>query len=517
MRILCLLSFLFTASAIAGVPRLIHHQGRMAVNGVNFEGTGQFKFALVSKGLYAAALGDTTLPNMAALSETALLGGDVWLRVWFNDGTNGSQLISPDQRLVASPYALYALRADRALLTGIEGPPDKPVLAWGKNSNGQTTVPTLTDVSAISGGSTWSMALLKNGTVTTWGTNAPVPPSGLAYVTTISGGVTHALARRGDGSVVSWGNGPAVPAGLPAATAVAAGQNHSLALLTGGTVQAWGDNTFQQTTVPAGLTNVKTIAAGYDHNLALTTAGAVIAWGWDSGGQSTVPSLLSGVKSVAAGYAFSMALLADGRLRVWGDNADNQSLIPAAATYVTAIAAGASHALSLRADLIPAQVARLDQDNVFTSKNGFGRTPVTNRLEVEGQASKTIAGNWAANSDRRIKDDIQPITGALKKLDGVRLVDFRYTADYRAAHPGIGDTRYLNVVAQEFAEVFPDHVKSSGEKLPDGSDILQVDTYPLTIYSAAAIQELHSENKALKQKLAEQEARLSKLEALLAK
>ncbi len=29
------------------------------------------------------------------------------------------------------------------------------------------------------------------------------------------------------------------------------------------------------------------------------------------------------------------------------------------------------------------------------------------------------------------------------------------------------------------------------EKLPDGSDILQVDTYPLTIYSAAAIQELN--------------------------
>jgi len=101
-------------------------------------------------------------------------------------------------------------------------------------------------------------------------------------------------------------------------------------------------------------------------------------------------------------------------------------------------------------------------------------------------------------------------------------VDFRYTEDYLAAHPEIEDQRYPNVIAQEFAEVFPDHVKESGEFLADGSPILQVDTYPLTIYSAVAVQELHRdsvelrrENEALKQKLNDQENRLSKLEALL--
>jgi hypothetical protein len=51
--------------------------------------------------------------------------------------------------------------------------------------------------------------------------------------------------------------------------------------------------------------------------------------------------------------------------------------------------------------------------------------------------------------------------------------------------------------------------------LPDGSEVLQVDTYPLTIYSAAAIQELHRENRLLQQKLNEQEKRLRKLEELL--
>ncbi|WP_052573147.1 tail fiber domain-containing protein [Haloferula sp. BvORR071] len=179
---------------------------------------------------------------------------------------------------------------------------------------------------------------------------------------------------------------------------------------------------------------------------------------------------------------------------------------------IVSIAAGDSHVLALHSDLVPAQVARLDQPNTFTGKIGIRRSAATNSLEVEGNASKSSAGSWLSNSDRRIKTDIQPLSGALERLDQVRLVDFRYTGSYLASHPGLQDRRYLNVIAQEFAKVFPDHVQGSGELLPDGSEILQVDTYPLTIYSAAAIQELHRENKALKEKLADQEARLRRLE-----
>src|SRR6185369_1739984 len=65
------------------------------------------------------------------------------------------------------------------------------------------------------------------------------------------------------------------------------------------------------------------------------------------------------------------------------------------------------------------------------------------------------------------------------------------TDDYRAQHPSIDDHAYLNVIAQEFQRVFPEAVTSSGDKLPNGEPILQVDSYPLTIYSAAAIQELN--------------------------
>jgi hypothetical protein len=69
-------------------------------------------------------------------------------------------------------------------------------------------------------------------------------------------------------------------------------------------------------------------------------------------------------------------------------------------------------------------------------------------------------------------------------------VRFDYEDEYLKRNEGIDDHAYVNVIAQEFREVFPDYVKGSDERLPDGGEILQVDTYPLTIYTAASVQEL---------------------------
>jgi len=152
-----------------------------------------------------------------------------------------------------------------------------------------------------------------------------------------------------------------------------------------------------------------------------------------------------------------------------------------------------------------------DDDMVITAENvGIKRNPLVNSLEVDGDASKTTAGFWNGNSDRRIKKNVETIGSALEALDKVRLVSFEYTDEYRTAHPSIEERSYMNVIAQEFAEVFPEYVKSSGEKVP-GSDeeILQVDPYPLTIYSAAAIQELHEMLRAKDAQIADQGARLA--------
>lgn len=123
---------------LAAVPHLINYQGRMVVNGVNFDGNGQFKFSLVNKtgtqtywtssadsapadgipdvavtlpvakGLYSVALGDTVLPNMAVLPSGVFSNDEIFLRVWFNDGTRGWEKLAPDQRIAAVGYALMA-------------------------------------------------------------------------------------------------------------------------------------------------------------------------------------------------------------------------------------------------------------------------------------------------------------------------------------------------------------------------------------------------------------------------
>ena len=129
--------------AAAQVPNLISYQGRVAVGTVNFNGTGRFKFALVgnsgaatywsndntsvaggeptaavtlavTNGLYSVLLGDATLPNMTVVPTTVFTNADVRLRVWFDDGTHGSQLLSPDQRIAAVGYAIRAGNAATA-------------------------------------------------------------------------------------------------------------------------------------------------------------------------------------------------------------------------------------------------------------------------------------------------------------------------------------------------------------------------------------------------------------------
>lgn len=145
---------------------------------------------------------------------------------------------------------------------------------------------------------------------------------------------------------------------------------------------------------------------------------------------------------------------------------------------------------------------------------GMGRLSAANRLEVEGNASKTTAGSWLANSDARIKTGIATVTNALDTLSRVRLVQFRYTDDYRAEHTAIEDRPYLNVVAQEFQKVFPEYVKGSGETL-DGQEILQVDSYPLTIYTAAAVQELQAQLHARDAEIQALKAAVAELRSLV--
>jgi Kelch motif protein len=127
---------LFSTIVSAQVPGVINCEGRIVDNGTNFNGTGQFEFALintggttnywandgtavgqpanaiqltVTKGLYSVLLGNTAISNMTvAISPSVVYNSNVLLRVWFNDGVKGFQQLTPDQRVASVGYALVA-------------------------------------------------------------------------------------------------------------------------------------------------------------------------------------------------------------------------------------------------------------------------------------------------------------------------------------------------------------------------------------------------------------------------
>src|SRR5688572_18111421 len=129
----------------AAAPLMTSYQGRVQVSGTNFNGAGQFKFALIGKpagaslwsndgtsidgseptaavsidvsnGLFMVLLGDNSLANMLPLTADIFnANSDVCLRIWFNDGVNGSVQLAPDTRLGSVPYALSADIADGSI------------------------------------------------------------------------------------------------------------------------------------------------------------------------------------------------------------------------------------------------------------------------------------------------------------------------------------------------------------------------------------------------------------------
>ena len=503
--------------------------------------------------------GDTVVPSLsdvvslaASASQSFAVHRDGHVTAWGSGPALPGGLSNVTQIAAGSGHVL-ALKSDGT----VEG--------WGNNNYGQVSaLEAVTNATAVAVGALHSLVLKADGTVQAFGyegDGAAPAPWDLDNVIAIACGRAHNLALKADGTIVAWGlDGNQQVSGNRGVVGTVLNSNETTLMLSkilpdgsgtlyydgpegeielsytsdgSDTLTVTGDTSAlsQGMSVrsgavigPAGLGNVVGIAAGEFHSLAIISDGTVVAWGKSDGGECTPPVGLSGVSKVAAGSNYSMALKTDGTLVTWPSAANTNPIrtIPVNTTQITSIAGGSSHALALRSELIPAQLARLDQDNVFTGKVAIGLTPGTNALEVNGNASKSSAGAWLSNSDRRIKADIESISGALETLDQVRLVDFRYSDDYLAAHPEIEDRRYPNVIAQEFAQVFPDDVKSSGETLPDGSEILQVDTYPLTIYSAAAVQELHrknqqqhGENLLLRGKIAGLEERLRKIEESL--
>ena len=108
----------------------------------------------------------------------------------------------------------------------------------------------------------------------------------------------------------------------------------------------------------------------------------------------------------------------------------------------------------------------------------------------------TVGTTYTTSSDRRLKDNIETITGGTDKLMAMNPVTHGWKADPEA------DTVH-GFIAQEMMDIVPEAV--SGD--PEGEDMMSMDYGRITPVLVAALQDAHK-------KIAELEIRLNELEVL---
>jgi hypothetical protein len=158
----------------------------------------------------------------------------------------------------------------------------------------------------------------------------------------------------------------------------------------------------------------------------------------------------------------------------------------------------------------PGQIAYLGSNNLTFRVNGterlrinpsgllgIGRTPVTNRLEVEGNASKSTAGDWIANSDVRLKKNIQPLDEQqmIEKLLALKGIAYEWNDDKTGSQRPEG-VQY-GFSAQNIQEVFPTLVEE------DANGYLQTGYGTYDAMTVEAIRYLYLENQQLKKEIDE--------------
>ena len=151
-------------------------------------------------------------------------------------------------------------------------------------------------------------------------------------------------------------------------------------------------------------------------------------------------------------------------------------------------------------------VANNTTNNAFNilknGRIGVGRIPSTNIFEVEGEASKSTAGDWLANSDARLKTNIHTFSEeeALSKLLSMRGVTYEWHDEVTGTKRPEG-TQY-GFIAQELMTIFPENVTKDNlgyYQTPYGTyDALYVQSIKAL---NSKIESLEAENKELKEQI----------------
>lgn len=233
----------------------------------------------------------------------------------------------------------------------------------------------------VSAGSTFSVAVDKDGNVYEWGTfptdklkNIP-SSSETGKLTQISAGLDHVLAVNEEGQIFTWGNDRMGLSQIPMELEmnpqpikqISAGYQISLALTEDGRLYNWGSDYLLNITIPS---EVQGNIAKFDDNtnivIALTNDGEVVPLSNTNSAFSNVPEEIQGnVVDIALTDESAAALTSDGKVYTWGNNIKRSMNVPEEIQgHVTALAAGRYH-----------YTAILDDGSVASwGDNNFGQT-----------------------------------------------------------------------------------------------------------------------------------------------
>jgi hypothetical protein len=144
----------------------------------------------------------------------------------------------------------------------------------------------------------------------------------------------------------------------------------------------------------------------------------------------------------------------------------------------------------------------------FNAAVGIGRNAATNALEINGEASKTTAGAFVANSDRRLKKNIQTIAGkqALQLIEQMHGVTYEWNDNITGNNRP--DGIQYGFIAQELQTVFPEKVTE------DAMGYFQTAYGDYDALFVQAIKALKQDNEALKKQVSELKTMIERLLAL---
>jgi hypothetical protein len=125
---------------------------------------------------------------------------------------------------------------------------------------------------------------------------------------------------------------------------------------------------------------------------------------------------------------------------------------------------------------------------------GFFNTTSGSVVQVGGISTATSTTSYNTTSDYRLKHDIQPMTGALAKVQQLKPVTYKWNAD---------DSESQGFIAHELQEVVPECVTGEKDAVDaDGKPVYQgIDTSFLVATLTAAIQEQQAIIEQLKARL----------------